>query len=337
MMKGLWLSIVRTFGHASLLPLAVATFVSVAGPGGFAEIGRDVTGVPTLAVVSESAPVVADEQLALLVSAIHAEPPAAVLEVGAPEAVKNPIESLSTETVAADTPEEVVSTVQVPEEVTQPAPPDAPPAQDDEPVVDPGTPEQPADSPPEDGSEDAGDTGDTPPADDTGSGDPPADIPGDGTDEPVCDPPGTGPAPHDGVPPGHDQNGDGIDDRCQENQDPGDGGTTDGGTTDGGTTDGGTTDGGTTDGSTTDGGTTDGSTTDGGTTDGGTTDGGTTDGGTTDGGTSDQPVCDPPGNGHENHGTPPPGHDKNGDGIDDRCQEGVVRAAMKIEGMTDDG
>ncbi len=140
--------------------------------------------------------------------------------------------------------------------------------------------------------------------------------------EAECDPPGTGPEPHEGVPPGHDQNGDGIDDRCQEDQDPGDGSPTDGGTTDGGTTDGGTTDGGTdaTMAATTDGGTTDGGATDGGATDGGATDGGATDGGATDGGT-DQAECDPPGNGHENHGTPPPGHDKNEDGIDDRCQE----------------
>jgi hypothetical protein len=38
----------------------------------------------------------------------------------------------------------------------------------------------------------------------------------------VCDPPGNGPDPHSGVPPGHDQNNDGIDDRCQEDGEEGD-------------------------------------------------------------------------------------------------------------------
>ena len=140
LMKGLWLSTLKVFGHPSLVPVVVATFVSVFGPGGFAEIGRDGTAVPTVAVVPDSPSVVTDERPALVVSAIHAETPAAVVEVGAPEVVENLDESLSIESVAVDTPEESVTEIQVPEEITQPAP-DVPLAQDDEPVVDPNTPE----------------------------------------------------------------------------------------------------------------------------------------------------------------------------------------------------
>src|SRR3972149_2547590 len=46
-----WSSVLKLLAHPSLLPLALSAFISVAGPGGGAEIGRPGGGVPSAGAV----------------------------------------------------------------------------------------------------------------------------------------------------------------------------------------------------------------------------------------------------------------------------------------------
>jgi hypothetical protein len=346
LVKWLWVSVFKMLVHPAMLPVTLATFVSVAGPGGFAEIGRQVAAVPTVTVTPDSSPAITNPP-AFLVRVVHEETPAVAapaIDPDLPSELEITDESLGLAAEAPDTPDEGFMTSEVPPSTTPPDEPDTSPEDDNGPVVVPSTPQEPADTPPDadtvdDGADDVGDDGDPPNDDDTGN--PPADDddvgeddPGDGdvgdgaddTDEADCDPPGNGPDPHEGVPPGHDQNGDGIDDRCQateeDAQDAGSGGTDDGGASD----------------------------------DSG--DEPVSDNG--DESASDAPIiegsasanvpsdssadvaeCDPPGNGHDNHGTPPPGHDQNEDGIDDRCQDAAGSTSSADQGddrkKNDDG
>jgi hypothetical protein len=311
LVKWLWVSVFKMLVHPAVLPITLATFVSVAGPGGFAEIGRHVSAVPTVTVTPAGPPTIPNPP-ALLVRVVHDETPAVAapaVEPDVPELAEIADEPLG----AAD---EAPTVIEVSAQTIQPPAPDVPSVHDDEPMVDPSTPEEPAEDPTDGGSADDGagdvsDNGDPPDDDDTGTSDPPEDDPdigapddaaddgSDGSDEAECDPPGTGPEPHEGVPPGHDQNGDGIDDRCQEDGSEGQDGGGEG--------------------------TDDGSASDDPPGDEGASDEPVIDGGASDdvpsNGNADVAECDPPGNGHDNHGTPPPGHDKNDDGFDDRCQE----------------
>jgi hypothetical protein len=346
LVKWLWGSGFKMLAHPSLLPIALATFISVAGPGGFAEIGRHVSAVPTVTVTPESPPIVPNTS-AVLVRQVNdelpavAEPPvehivATELEISDEPQFGPPAEAPVTHEVA-------LAPTEVPEPTIQPVGTDTPTVPDVEPVVVPGTPEEPAGSPSdetpsEDGTGDAGDNDELPDGDggpesppdegeDPGEGEPGEDDPGDGGDEVQCDPPGNGPHPHDGVPPGHDQNGDGIDDRCQDTESDGQDGGGEGNDTgtdgagDNGSGDDPAGDNGTGDTDTGDTGSGDTGTGDSGAGDTGTSETGGDDEEDASGSGGDAAECDPPGNGHGNHGTPPPGHDTNEDGIDDRCQD----------------
>jgi hypothetical protein len=347
LVKWLWVSVFKMIVHPAMLPITLATFISVAGPGGFAEIGQRVSAVPTVTVTPDSPPAITNPP-AFLVRVVHEEATtvaAPTIEPDLPSALDIADESLGAVDEAPDTPDEALMTIEVPASTTQPDEPD------NGPVVVPSTAEEPADTPSDgdtvdDGAGDVGNDGDPTEDDDTGSGDPSEDNddvgednPGDGdagngsdgADEADCDPPGTGPDPHGGVPPGHDQNGDGIDDRCQEDESEGQGGGGEG--TDGGASDDPPGDEGASDEPISDNG------------DEGASDEPIIDGGASDDvpgeSNADRAECDPPGNGHDNHGTPPPGHDKNEDGIDDRCQDFAGNTSSADQGSdrkkNDDG
>src|SRR5438034_3692516 len=67
----------NALAHPSLLPIALATFVSVAGPGGIAEFGRNMPSGAIVAVAPENPLVLANEPSpALLVRAVHEQTPA---------------------------------------------------------------------------------------------------------------------------------------------------------------------------------------------------------------------------------------------------------------------
>jgi hypothetical protein len=340
LVKWLWVSVFKVLVHPALLPISLATFISVAGPGGFAEIGHHVNAVPTVTVTPDNPPAIPNPPL--FVSVVHESTPLAAAPLTEPEAPSVFEIADESPSAAAEAPATLNEVTETAPQINESPAPDVPPVQDDEPITLPTLPEAPVVTPADDGPSDdetgdAGDDGDppgddnpdpgTPPEDDEGTGE---EDPGDGEvdngDDVQCDPPGTGPEPHDGVPPGHDQNGDGIDDRCQDDEsggqdagegnDPGTDGAGDDGSGDGAGGDSGTGDTGTGDT---------------GTGDTGTGDIGAGNSSPSDSGANDEEVpsssgadvaeCDPPGNGHENHGTPPPGHDKNEDGIDDRCQD----------------
>jgi hypothetical protein len=289
---------VKILAQPALLPVALATFVSLAGPGGIAEISHNVTAVPTVVVTTDSPTFVASVHSGALLIQVE-ERPSSIAPV------------FETEPPSAPPTEEVVSTVsQAPgagggEAITQDTGPSAPapePVDGGEPTTDSNTPSQPAatpnDSPdgdtpaspvtdpqappdgnpePENPADDGDKVGDQPPADDGG------DDVGDPTNEGPCDVPGNGHDKHE-VEPGHDKNNDGIDDRCQQDdgaeppvvetpaveppvvEPPVD----------------------------------------------------NSEGDVAD--DSNEPECDVPGNGHDKHEVEP-GHDKNNDGVDDRCQE----------------
>src|SRR3990172_2009321 len=48
-----WSSVLKLLAHPSLLPLALSAFISVAGPGGVAEIGRHGGVIPSVVVVED--------------------------------------------------------------------------------------------------------------------------------------------------------------------------------------------------------------------------------------------------------------------------------------------
>src|SRR5438445_12585222 len=69
----------NALAHPSLLPIALATFVSVAGPGGIAEFGRNMPSGAIVAVAPENPLVLANEPSpALLVRPVHKQTPASV-------------------------------------------------------------------------------------------------------------------------------------------------------------------------------------------------------------------------------------------------------------------
>jgi len=289
----------NALAHPSLLPIALATFVSVAGPGGIAEFGRNMPSGAIVAVAPENPLVLANEPSpALLVRAVHeqtpdsvgpavdaeAPPPAETDEVIAPS---HEVSGTNEAPIASDDHGQTVATA---EPVVAPTDIGQPPAGAN-------TPEQPADDPADNGGGGDGNTGNdvdqpvdndppsSPPDDNGGAGEEPPDgdsgeQPSDGagegdtTGDPgegTCDVPGNGHDKHD-VEPGHDKNNDGIDDRCQpdegDNEDLVDG------------------------------------------------------------------ECDVPGNGHDKHSVEP-GHDKDGDGVDDRCQPGEGDSSGPAEGGCD--
>ena len=322
-----WLGMIKVVGHPSLLPLAISTFISIAGPGGVAEIGLRAPSVANLPTTFDAPLVVAppSEPLVLVLRPVPHQPgnnvapvelAATFLHAETPGDQTEPVTEISIVSDQFTSPDNPQPEPVVPADEAGVTEPVAPPIDEGD---DPAQP--PVDEP-------SGDTGNDPGNDegDPGDGTDDDSIGDDGSDgdsdEPVCDPPGTGPEPHEGVPPGHDQDGDGIDDRCQDGT--GDDGT---GAGDDGTSSGddgtGTGDDGT--------GTGDDGT---GTGDDGT---GTGDDGTGTGDDADEPVCDPPGNGPDPHGGVPPGHDKNEDGIDDRCQEGVDEGEPDVCPPADNG
>lgn len=328
-----WLGVLKFFAHPSLLPLAISTFISIAGPGGVAEISRHAPVVATVPTIDAPHVVAApSEPLILVLRPVSPQTPPDTTSPAAPTApVLNTQSSHDLRTLASETPPvsdgdgqpEVPDAAPVPVASTE-VPEDPPTNSGDESV--PPVPEEPDDP--------IGDDTEVPGGDDSSAPDGNDDQDGDssGDDQPVCDPPGNGPDPHDGVPPGHDQNDDGIDDRCQD--------ATDDDTSDDGSDNddtGNAGDDAPNDGSDNgdDAGNDDGADDDGlGDGDDASDDG--SDGDDVsgdDGAENDEPACDPPGNGPAPHGDVPPGHDKNEDGIDDRCQEG----GSETDGESDGG
>ena len=200
-----WLGVLKVLAHPSLLPLTISTFISIAGPGGVAEISRHapaIANVPTLEApivvappsepvilvlrrVPPQAPVTFQTCRSRLPSTLNSRPPR-------PHRILRRPDPASTDESADAVPE--VTTASPTDASSEPTPP---------PVDDPSN-----------GGDDTGNGGGNDNGEPSGDGEENPD--GSGGDEPVCDPPGTGPGPHGGVPPGHDQNGDGIDDRCQD-------------------------------------------------------------------------------------------------------------------------
>ena len=235
----------NALAHPSLLPIALATFVSVAGPGGIAEFGRNMPSGAIVAVAPENPLVLANEPSpALLVRAVHEQTPASVgpvVDAGAPPpaetdkviAPSNEVSGTNETPIASDDHGQTVATA---EPVVAPTAIGQPPAGAN-------TPEQPADDPADNGGGGDGNTGDdvdqpvdndppsSPPDDNGGAGEAPSDgdsgeqpsdgaSEGDTTRDPgegTCDVPGNGHDKHD-VEPGHDKNNDGIDDRCQPDE-----------------------------------------------------------------------------------------------------------------------
>jgi hypothetical protein len=339
-----WLGVLKFFAHPSLLPLAVSTFVSIAGPGGVAEISRHapvVASVPTI-----DAPHVAAAPSEPLVLVLRPVSPQIPPDATSPEA---PTAAILVTQAPDDGLPPVTETSPVPDSGGEPAILDAGPvAVDATAVPENPTPRSDVESAPpaSQGPDDFnGDDTEVPGRDDSGgpdggdeqdgdsSGDDSSGDDSSGDQQPVCDPPGNGPDPHDGVPPGHDQNDDGIDDRCQDG--------TDDDTLDVGSDNDGT---GNTGDDPPDNGSAggDGADNDDGADDDGPGDGDDAPGDGSDGSDAprdddgaenDDPACDPPGNGPVPHGNVPPGHDKNEDGIDDRCQEG----GSETDGESDGG
>ena len=273
----------KALAHPSLLPIALATFVSVAGPGGVAEFGRNMPPGSIVAVAPENAVVLANEPPPVpLVRVVHEQTPAPVGPIINSEAPPVEIEeAITPSNEVTGTDEALVAS----EDYTHTIPtaePVEPPPDSGEPPAGANTREQPADDPADNGAGGGdGNTGgevdqpvdnDPPssPPNDGGSGEEPSDgdsgeqpsdrgSEGDATGDPgegTCDVPGNGHEKHD-VEPGHDKNNDGIDDRCQQTEG--------------------------------------------------------------DNGSPVEGECDVPGNGHDEHPVEP-GHDKDGDGVDDRCQ-----------------
>jgi len=216
------LGFLRVFAHPSVLPLAISTFISIAGPGGVAEISLHAPVVANLPTTFDAPLVVAppSEPMVLVLHRVPAHTPSDVPD--------QPIAPLLDPQLPGDQSEPATQTSPVtPEALETQIPEPAPAASPDH--AEGAVPEVPAAPPTDTGDEPApppadepdGDAGDETGNDegaDTGEpdGDGDGNDDGAGDDEPVCDPPGTGPEPHDGVPPGHDKNDDGTDDRCQE-------------------------------------------------------------------------------------------------------------------------
>src|SRR3989442_514469 len=152
----------KALAHPSLLPIALATFVSVAGPGGIAEFGRNMPSGAIVAVAPENPLVLANEPSpALLVRAVHeqtaasvgpvvdaeAPPPAETDEVIAPS---NEVSGTNETPIASDDDGQTVATA---EPVVAPTDIGQPPARAN-------TPEQPADDPADNGGGGDGNTGD---------------------------------------------------------------------------------------------------------------------------------------------------------------------------------
>src|SRR5947208_211316 len=143
----------KALAHPSLLPIALATFVSVAGPGGIAEFGRSVPTGSIVAVAPETPLVLANEpRPAPLVRVAHEQTPASVGPVIAAE--RTPLE---TEEVIAPS-HELTGTDEASmpsDDHGQTAPNSTPvevPTDSGEPPAGANTPEQPADDPADNGA-----------------------------------------------------------------------------------------------------------------------------------------------------------------------------------------
>src|SRR5439155_22421224 len=87
----------NALAHPSLLPIALATFVSVAGPGGIAEFGRNMPPGAIVAVAPENPLVLANEPPPVpLVRVVHEQTPAAVGPISNSEAPPVEIEEAIT-------------------------------------------------------------------------------------------------------------------------------------------------------------------------------------------------------------------------------------------------
>src|SRR2546428_727342 len=205
----------KALAHPSLLPIALATFVSVAGPGGIAEFGRSVPTGSIVAVAPETPLVLANEpRPAPLGRVAHEQTPASVGPVIAAE--RTP---LATEEVI-DPSHELTGT----DEVSMPS--------DDHGQTAPNS--ITVEVPTEDGDEgtvadecevqgNGHDKHDVEPGHDKNNDGiddrcEPDEGGDEGTADDQCDVPGNGHDDHP-VEPGHDKDGDGIDNRCQQNDD----------------------------------------------------------------------------------------------------------------------
>jgi len=229
---------VKMLGHPSLLPIVLAMFVTVAGPGGVAELGHNMPADPIVAVAPNTPSAPADEHTdVLLVRVVHETGLASVGPVGEAETSK-PAETEELVATALADPsgtDQGPAGIQDHQQITPGAEPDQrPPDAGDPPDVS-NPPDQPADDPADNtggGAGDAGDDADHPADDDAPSDSPPQDEGGAGEEPPdgnrgdngtgnaggdACDVPGNGHDKHD-VEPGHDKNNDGIDDRCEPDQ-----------------------------------------------------------------------------------------------------------------------
>src|SRR6266542_2620787 len=228
-----WLALgAKVLAHPSLLPIVLATFVSVAGPGGIAEFGRNMPTGPIVAVAPDSQPTLLSEQPdALLVRVVHEQ----IAPVGPVVEAETPQPAGTEGVVAATGSDEASAGTEGDQQIAPAGEPDQQPPEIGDPAADPNTPEQPATDPGDngtgggagdprdDGDQPADDDGSvSPPQDDGNSGEEPpdGDSSGNGTDdtgEGACDIPGNGHEKHD-VEPGHDKNDDGIDDRWQRDE-----------------------------------------------------------------------------------------------------------------------
>src|SRR5438132_12789562 len=235
-----WLTLgVKMLAHPSLLPIAVATFVTMAGPGGVAEFGRTITPGPIVAAAPESPRIpVSEHPAALLVRVVHEPGPAPVapvVEAETPQPTRT--EEVASEAVNLSANDQASADNQHDPQISPAAEVNQQPPAIGGPLVGPDTPQHAADDRADNGggggAGDAGNDGDQPADEDDGSVTPPpnnggageepsggngGDTTGDSGDtgEDASDVPGNGQDKHP-VEPGHDKNNDGVDDRCQQN------------------------------------------------------------------------------------------------------------------------
>src|SRR6266498_3014316 len=144
-----WLTLgAKAFAHPSLLPIALATFVSVAGPGGIAEFGRNVPTGPIVAVAPENLPVLANDPPPVLVRLVHEQVPvwvSPVVDAEAPPPAE-PNDAIGTSRDVLGAGEAPLATAGD-QDITPSVEPDQSHIDGGEPPADSYPPEQPADGP----------------------------------------------------------------------------------------------------------------------------------------------------------------------------------------------
>src|SRR5438093_11671227 len=150
MMK--WLALgMKMLAHPSLLPIALATFVSVAGPGGIAEFGGNMPTGQIVAVAPQSPPVLSSEDpVALLVRVVHEQPPAPVgrvVEAKTPPSAE-PDDAIGTSGDVSGAGEAPPATA-ADQDITPAVEPNQPPIEGGGAPADSNAPQQPADDPAE--------------------------------------------------------------------------------------------------------------------------------------------------------------------------------------------